>query len=67
MQSLLRLGLVDRLDLWLYPLPLGTGTQLFAGGAVPTVSRLTESVTYPSGTLHLTYETAGAPTYGTLG
>jgi hypothetical protein len=29
--------------------------------------RLTESVTYPSGTLHLTYETAGVPTYGTIG
>ena len=27
---------------------------------------LTESVTYPSGTLHLTYEPAGVPTYGTM-
>jgi dihydrofolate reductase len=66
-QSLLRLGLVDRLNLWVYPLLLGSGKQLFAGGAEPTVLHLTESVTYPSGTLHLTYDTAGAPTYGTLG
>jgi hypothetical protein len=34
--------------------------------AVPTTLRLTESVTYPDGTLHLAYETAGAPIYGDL-
>jgi hypothetical protein len=33
---------------------------------VPTALRLTKSVTYPNGTLQLTYETAGAPTYGNL-
>ncbi len=65
-QSLLRFGLVDRLNLWLYPLLLGRGKQVFADGTVPTALRLTESVTYPSGTVHLAYETAGAPTYGSL-
>ena len=65
-QSLLRLGLVDRLNLWLYPLVLGSGKKVFSGGAVPTALRLTKSVTYPNGTLQLTYETAGAPTYGNL-
>ena len=65
-QSLLRLGLVDRLNLWLYPVLLGSGKQVFAGGTVPTALRLTESVTYPNGTLQLAYETAGAPTYGNL-
>ena len=65
-QSLLRFGLVDRLHLWLYPLLLGSGKQLFADGTVPTALRLTESVTYPNGTLQLSYETAGAPTYGNL-
>ena len=65
-QSLLRLGVVDRLNLWMYPLLLGSGKQVFAGGTVPTALRLTESVTYPSGTLQLTYETAGVPTYGNL-
>ena len=65
-QSLLRFGLVDRLHLWLYPLLLGGGKQVFADGTVPTALRLTESVTYPNGTLHLAYDTAGAPTYGNL-
>jgi dihydrofolate reductase len=67
LQSLLRFGLIDRMNLWLYPLLLGCGKQVFADGTVPTALRLTESVTYPSGTLHLTYETAGVPTYGTIG
>jgi len=67
LQSLLRLGLVDRMNLWLYPLLFGSGKKVFADGTVPTALRLNESVTYPSGTLHLTYETAGVPTYGTIG
>lgn len=66
LQSLLRHGLVDQLNLWLYPLLLGSGKQVFAGGTVPTALRLTESATYPNGTLHLTYEPAGEPTYGNL-
>jgi dihydrofolate reductase len=65
-QSLLHLELVDRLRLWLYPLLLGRGKRVFAEGTVPTALRLTESVTYPNGTLQLAYETAGAPTYGNL-
>ncbi len=65
-QSLLRSGLVDRLSLWLYPLLLGTGKQVFGGGTVPTALRLTESVNYPSGTVHLTYDDAGEPTYGDM-
>ena len=66
-QSLLRLGLVDRVNLWVYPLLLGRGKRVFADGSVPTALHLTESVTYPSGGLHLVYETAGVPTYGTMG
>jgi dihydrofolate reductase len=65
-QSLLRFGLVDRLNLWLYPLLLGSGKRVFDHGTVPTALRLTESVTYRHGALHLTYETAGTPTYGDL-
>ena len=66
-QSLLRFGLVDRLNLWQYPLLLGSGKHVFADGTVPTALRLIDSVTYPSGTLHLTYDTAGTPRYGTIG
>ncbi|MEV5764772.1 dihydrofolate reductase family protein [Micromonospora sp. NPDC052213] len=65
-QSLLRLGLVDRLHLWLYPLVLGSGKRLFAGGTVPTAFRLSESITHSNGALQLTYTTAGIPSYGNL-
>jgi dihydrofolate reductase len=65
-QSLLRFGLVDRLNLWLYPLLLGSGKKVFDDGTLPTALELTESVTYANGTLHLAYETVGAPTYGNL-
>ena len=58
LQSLLNLGLVDTLNLWQYPLVLGTGKRVFAEGAVPTVLRLTESATHPNGMLQLTYEPA---------
>ena len=65
-QSLLRSGLVDQMQLWIYPLLLGTGKRVFADGTVPTALRLTESVTHPNGTLQLVYETAGLPTYGDM-
>ena len=66
LQTLLRFGLVDRMNLWMYPLLLGSGKQVFADGTMPAALRLIESVTYPSGALHLTYETAGLPTYGNM-
>jgi dihydrofolate reductase len=65
-QSLLRHGLVDQLSLWQYPLLLGSGKRVFANGTVPTALHLTESVIYTNGTLQLTYEAAGIPTYGNL-
>ena len=65
-QSLLREGLVDRLDLWVYPVLLGSGKQVFAGGTVPAALHLVESATYPTGAVHVVYEVAGVPTYGDL-
>jgi len=67
LQTLLGSGLVDRLNLWIYPLVVGSGKRVFAGGTVPTTLRLIESVTYLGGTLHVTYDTDGAPEYGTVG
>jgi hypothetical protein len=45
---------------------LGSGKRLFADGTAPTSLRLSESITYPNGTLHLAYETAGALKEGDL-
>ncbi|MEV3936632.1 dihydrofolate reductase family protein [Glycomyces sp. NPDC049804] len=65
-QSLLREGLVDRLNLWVYPLVLAQGKRVFADGAVPTALRLTESRIFANGTLKLEYETAGEPAVGDM-
>ncbi|GLY32490.1 dihydrofolate reductase family protein [Kineosporia sp. NBRC 101731] len=68
LQSLLRGGLVDRLNLWQYPVLLGTGTRVFGEGTVPAALRLTEAVSYPSGAVQLTYDALGtAPGHGTMG
>lgn len=65
-QSLLRLGLVDRLDLWQHPVLLGTGKRVFGDGTVPVALELTEAVTHTSGILQLSYTTIGTPTYGEM-
>jgi dihydrofolate reductase len=66
-QSLLHFGLVERWNLWLYPLLLGSGKQVFGSGTSPAALHLTHSQTYPNGTVQLTYEATGVPTYGTIG
>jgi hypothetical protein len=63
---LLRLRLVDLLNLWLYLVVLGSGKRVFGGGAVPTALELTDSVIHPNGVLQLAYEAIGAPTYGNM-
>jgi dihydrofolate reductase len=65
-QTLLRNGLVDRLNLWVFPVLLGSGKRLFAEGTVPTALRLVGSATFPKGAVHLTYERAGKPTFGSM-
>ena len=65
-QTLLGNELVDRLNLWVYPVLLGSGKRLFAEGTVPTALRLVESATFPNGAVHLIYERAGKPTFGSM-
>ena len=63
-QTLLRHGLADRFNLWLYPVTLGQGKRLFAEGTVPTAFRLERSQAFPNGAVLLTYRPVGKPTYG---
>ena len=65
-QTLLARDLVDRINLWVYPVVLGTGKRLFAEGSVPAAHRLVESRAFPLGAVLLVYERAGTPTYGDL-
>lgn len=64
-QTLLRDDLVDRLNLWVFPVLLGSGKQLFAQGTVPAALRLMGSAT-SKGVVHLAYERAGKPAFGSM-
>jgi dihydrofolate reductase len=65
-QSLLRARLVDRLDLWLYPVAFGTGKRLFGDGTVPTAFTRTGAQAHDGGAVHLEYAYAGEPTLGDM-
>jgi len=67
-QTLLRDRLFDRLNLWVYPIVLGTGKKVFDGGAVPANLTLLEPATTSSkGTVHLRYSLGeGTPATGDM-
>ncbi|WP_329367603.1 dihydrofolate reductase family protein [Streptomyces sp. NBC_00669] len=65
-RSLLAQRLVDRLNLWVYPVVLGSGKRVFEGGEVPSALRLATSRVFPNGSLQLSYTWAGEPTVGDL-
>jgi dihydrofolate reductase len=58
LQSLLSSGAIDRLELWVYPIVLGTGKRVFADGTVPAALSLVDSITHSNGVLQLSYDTA---------
>ncbi|MGI9822794.1 dihydrofolate reductase family protein [Agromyces sp. Marseille-Q5079] len=65
-RSLLEAGLVDRLNLYVYPVALGSGKRLFGGDfGVPTAFALAEPPrAFPSGAMLLVYEPAGEAVTG---
>jgi dihydrofolate reductase len=58
LQTLMRRDLVDAFWLMLYPVTLGSGKRLFAGGALPAAFRVTESEVTPKGVVVANYERA---------
>ena len=65
-QTLLRHDLIDDLNLWVYPLLLGSGKRLFADGTIPTALRLVHTTAHANGTVQLKYARDGKPTYGNM-
>lgn len=55
---LLREGLLDELDLLLFPIVTGGGKRLFDGGGGQIPLTLTGSQAYSNGVVHLTYQKA---------
>jgi dihydrofolate reductase len=66
LQTLIRHGLVDVFWLMIYPVTLGAGKRLFAGGTMPMAFKVTESIVSPSGVIVVSYERAGAVTTGSV-
>lgn len=64
LQSLLRERLVDELNLWVYPVLLGTGKRVFGGDGVPSGLRPVRTRAFPNGSLQLEYELTGEPQTG---
>jgi dihydrofolate reductase len=63
-RSLIAADVLDRLNLYLYPVVLGTGKRLFED-AVPSAFRLViPPITFPKGAVLLEYERAGSPVVG---
>lgn len=65
-QTLLRHNLIDEFRLWTFPVVLGTGKRLFAGGTVPAGLKLLESQTSTTGVVLHVYLRVGNPEYGSF-
>ncbi|GGI43833.1 dihydrofolate reductase [Agromyces flavus] len=64
-RSLLAADLVDRLNLYLYPIVFGAGKRLFDTGTVPAAFSLAQQpIAFPKGAVSLVYERAGVPVTG---
>jgi dihydrofolate reductase len=58
-QTLLEHDLIDEYRLWIFPVVLGSGKQLFGDGAVPGALRLVDTWISSTGVTVNTYERAG--------
>jgi dihydrofolate reductase len=67
LQTLVKHDLVDVFWLMIYPVTLGAGKRLFAGGTIPAAFKVTESTIGSNGVIFVTYERAGAITTGAAG
>jgi dihydrofolate reductase len=65
-QTLLKHDLVDELWLKIFPITLGMGKRLFAGGTMPAAFTLREAKTSPRGVIVASYERAGAVQTGSF-
>ncbi|WP_394828023.1 dihydrofolate reductase family protein [Pendulispora albinea] len=66
-QQLLKADLIDRFQLRICPLLLGSGKRLFGDGTIPAGLKLTASTSSPRGVVIATYERDGAVKPGSLG
>jgi dihydrofolate reductase len=66
LQTLLEHDLVDEFRVMVFPVVLGAGKRLFAGGAIPAGLTLTESSVSTTGVVMATYKREGDIKYGSF-
>lgn len=66
LRTLQEAELVDEYHLLVFPVVVGEGKRLFSEGTVPAGLKLAASRVTSTGVVHLVYEWAGAPLYGTV-
>ena len=59
LQTLFKNDLVDALELMIFPITLGPGKRLFAGGTIPASYKLTGSQVSPNGIIIVKYQRDG--------
>lgn len=67
LQTLLKHDLVDEFRLLTFPVIIGSGKRLFAGGTIPRGLKLTDSTVTSTGVMMNTYQRVGDLTYGAYG
>ena len=66
-QTLIRHDLVDEFHLLVFPVLIGTGKRLFAGGTIPARLKLLDTTATKAGVLVSTYARDGRVEYGAMG
>jgi dihydrofolate reductase len=66
LQTLIRHQLIDRYQLWIFPVVVGNGKRLFADGTVPGGLQLLDATTSTTGVVMATYEPAGGVPRGSF-
>ncbi|HEX6361205.1 dihydrofolate reductase family protein [Actinophytocola sp.] len=67
LQTLLRHDLVDQLEVFVFPVVVGTGKRLFGPGAIPSRLRLVKTTSFAGGVVANTYVRNGELEYGAMG
>ncbi len=65
-QTLLKHDLVDEFRLWIFPVMVGHGKQLFGDGTIPRALRLVDTKASTTGVVIQRYERAGMIEYGSF-
>lgn len=66
-QSLLKNGLIDQMNIFIHPVVLGKGKKLFQDGAMPGNLKLTKHIVSTAGVILATYEPDGEVQIGYAG